>query len=483
MSLTVDSERIHLLSKLLTIKARTSFRHFVAKTMPEYKWNWHHKLLCDRLQDLMEGKVMRLMVFMPPRHGKSELCSRRFPAFCFGVNPDLKVIATSYSADLASDMNTDCQKVMDNADYHEVFPDTNLSGRNVVTTTQPKRNSTRFDIVGKKGYYVSAGVGGAITGKGADIAIIDDPIKNADEAESTTFREKVWKWYGSTLYTRLEEGGRVLLVMTRWHEDDLAGRLLKQMREDPKADQWVIVNLPAIKEVEDNVGDPRKEGEALWPGKYDIEQLNKIFATIGSRYAISLYQQKPSPLEGSIIKRDWFEYYQKGSVNMRQVDFYIDSSYTEKTTNDPTAIIAYYSDGRRLYLIHCIAKHMDFPHLIKFLPEYLESHGYTSRSRVYIEPKASGKSIAQELKDKTRINIIEDNTKKDLSKLTCVFAASPTMEAGRVLLPEGESWTEDFLLECAQFPNGTHDDKVDCLTGAIRRGIGVSPISMHGMSR
>lgn len=471
------------ISDLITIKARNSFRAFVAKTMPEYRWNWHHKLLCDKLQDLLSGKINRLMVFMPPRHGKSELCSRRFPAFAFGINPDLKIIASSYSADLASDMNTDCQKVMDSEEYREIFPESALSDRRVVSLTLPKRNSSRFDIIGHRGYYISAGVGGPITGKGADIAIIDDPVKNAEEAESSAYRERVWKWYGSTLYTRLEEQGRVLLVMTRWHEDDLAGRLLKQMREDPNADQWEVINFPAIKESSDDQNDPRQEGQALWPGKYDETQLRKIFSTIGSRYATSLYQQRPSPTEGAIIRRDWFEYYQKGTVVMKQVDFYIDSSYTDKTSNDPTAILAYYSDGRKIYIVHCVAKYMEFPQLIKFLPEYLQANGYNARSRVYIEPKASGKSIAQQLKDSTRINIIEDKSMLDTSKLTRVFAASPTMEAGRVLLPEGESWTEDFLLECAQFPNGTHDDRVDCLTGAIRRGLGVRGISMVGMSR
>lgn len=450
--------------------------------MSEYEWNWHHRKLCDKLQELEEGIITRLMVFMPPRHGKSQLCSRHFPAYLFGRNPDRKVIAASYSADLAGDMNTDCQRIMDSEQYGLIFPESRLSDRRVVTLTLPKRNSTRFDIVNHKGYYISAGVGGAITGKGADIAIVDDPVKNAEEAESVAYREKVWKWWGSTLYTRLEKDAKVLLVMTRWHEDDLAGRLLKQSEEEG-SDPWVVVDFPATKETNDNKEDPRSVGEALWPNKYDSQRLNVIKTTIGSRYFTSLYQQKPSPEEGAIIKRDWFETYRKGSVNLKSVDFYIDSSYTDNTANDPTAIIAYYCDGRRIYLVHCVSKHLTFPQFIKFLPEYLEAQGYSGRSKVYIEPKASGKSIAQEIKEKTRINIIEDKTIKDNGKITRVFAATPTMEAGRVLIPEGEGWVDGFLTECSQFPHGTHDDRVDCLTGAIRRGLKPSGITMVGMSR
>ena len=475
--------QLELKKKKLYLKAKDSFAHFVGATMPQYQWNWHHRKLCQKLQQLQEGEITRLMVFMPPRHGKSQLGSRHFPAYCFGKDPNTKIIAASYSADLASDMNTDCQRIMDSEAYFHIFPETRLSDRRVVTLTLPKRNSNRFDIVNKSGYYVSAGVGGAITGKGADIAIIDDPIKNAEEADSKVYRDKVWKWWGSTMYTRLEENGRVLLIMTRWHEDDLAGRLIKQMKEDENADQWEIIEFPAIKGKEVNPEDPRKEGEALWPNKYDEKRLHSIKFTIGTRYYTSLYQQRPSPEEGAIIKRDWFEFYNKSITKLGKVNFYIDSSYTDKTQNDPSAILAYYSDGRRLFLVHCTAKHMTFPQLLKFLPEYLEANGYTAGSKVHIEPKASGMSIAQEVRDKTNINIMYDKTKKDNSKLTCVYSASPSIETGRVLLPEGESWVDDFLLECCQFPNGTHDDRVDCLTGAIRLALGSRSITMVGRSR
>ena len=469
-----------LLQKRLTIQSRTSFKHFVTKTMPDYQWNWHHKKLCDSLEALQRGDITRLMVFEPPRHGKSQLCSRHFPPFCFGLNPDTKIIATSYSADLASDMNTDCQRIMDSIEYQEVFPNTKLSGRNVVSLTLPKRNSNRFDIVNHRGYYVSAGVGGAITGKGADIAIIDDPVKNAEEAESKVFRDKVWKWYGSVLYTRLEKDAKILLVMTRWHEDDLAGRLIKQMKDNADADQWTIINLPAIKEDDLNPDDPRDIGEALWPSKYDVKTLTSIFATIGTRYKTSLYQQKPSPTEGSIIKKSWFGQYAKSQLPSGVVNFYIDSAYTDNTSNDPTAIIAWTKAHNSIYIIHCTAKHMTLPQLLDFLPVYLSGNGYTGGSTVYIEPKASGKSIAQQIKQNTAINIVEEKASTD-SKITRAYAATPTLESGRVLIPESAPWVESFLSECAQFPNGSHDDKVDCLTGAIRMAFGKPSISMSGI--
>lgn len=471
-------KEIDILNRILIKKARNSFKHFVAYTMPDYFFGWHHKILCEKLQAFQEKKIRRLMIFMPPRHGKSQLGSRHFPAYCFGKNPNARIIATSYSSDLASDMNIDTQKIINSIRYRDVFPRTSMSSKSVVTvSTLPRRNSTMFEIVGHNGVYRSAGVGGPITGKGADYILIDDPIKNNKEAESKVYRDAIWKWYTSTLYTRLEEKGSVLLIMTRWHEDDLAGRLLKAS-ENPEADQWEVLRLPAIREDLSNPVDPRDIGQALWPEKYDLTDLKKIKAVIGSRYWTSLYQNIPSPMEGNVIKREWFKTYSRKEILFnRPPDFYIDSSYTDKTSNDPSAILAYYPKGKNLYLSHSMSKHLTFPQFIKFLPLYLEANGYTNRSRVYIEPKASGISIYQEIRDKTNINIIKDRPPVE-AKLTRVFSATPVMETNKVFVPEDESWVDQFLTELAQFPNGTFDDQVDCLTGAIRKGLNFKGIRM-----
>ena len=245
--------------------------------------NWHHRLLCEYLDDFTKKKIRRLMVFMPPRHGKSELVSRKLPAYIFGCNPDANIISTSYSADLAQRMNRDVQRIIDSPAYGELFPETKLFGKNIRTVTgHALRNSDIFEIVGHRGSYRGAGVGGGITGMGGDYIIIDDPIKNREEANSSTYRKKLWEWYTSTLYTRQEKEGSILITLTRWHEDDLAGRLLELAEKDPQADQWEVLLLPAVAEKERHPRDPRQEGEALWPGKYPIDELMKIKATIGT---------------------------------------------------------------------------------------------------------------------------------------------------------------------------------------------------------
>lgn len=241
--------RIPTLDEVRAERARRGMLAFTTYTMPDYEVNWHHRVVCEALDDLFAGTITRLMISMPPRHGKSELVSRRFPAYILGRDPDAQVIAVSYSADLASMMNRDVQRIMDSPEYQRVFPGTKLGSSNIRSLAGGTlRNSDIFEVVGRRGRYRSAGVGGGITGMGMQYGIIDDPIKNREEADSPTMREKVWDWYTSTFYTRLEKNARVLVTCTRWHEDDLSGRLLRLQEEDPEADQWVEIRLPAIAE-------------------------------------------------------------------------------------------------------------------------------------------------------------------------------------------------------------------------------------------
>ena len=213
-------------------RARQSMANFALYVDEKYFMNWHHQLICDRLDKLIIHEIKRLMIFMPPRHGKSKLVSRKLPAYIFGKNPDAKIISASYSADLATAMNRDVQRIIDSERYNEIFPETTLNGRNVKTVSGGAlRNSEKFEIVGHKGFYRSAGVDGGITGMGADFIIIDDPIKNRKDANSPTVRKNIFDWYTSTLYTRLEKNACILLTMTRWHEDDLAGRLLERAQK------------------------------------------------------------------------------------------------------------------------------------------------------------------------------------------------------------------------------------------------------------
>lgn len=227
------------------------------------------------------------MIFMPPRHGKSELASKRFPAWCLGRNPKRQIIAASYNSDLASDFGRNVRNIVAEPEYGQVFPG--------VTLSPDSQAANRFNT-NAKGTYVAAGVGTAVTGRGADIALIDDPFKDREEADSERRRELVWDWYRSTLYTRLMPGGAIVLIQTRWHEDDLAGRLLEQ-----EPDQWEVLELPAL----------HPDRGALWPEWYDEDALKRIKDTIGPREWSALYQQKPQPDEGTFFKREWFPAWEK----------------------------------------------------------------------------------------------------------------------------------------------------------------------------
>ena len=258
-----DSQRTAIAHYAKVELAKRGLLNFALATDSRYTANWHHELLCTYLDRFVAGEIKRLMIFMPPRHGKSELVSRKLPAYIFGRYPDTSIIATSYTADLAGRMNRDVQRIIDGDSYRLIFPKTVLAqNRDYV------RNNDMFEIVGHRGVYRAAGVGGGITGMGGNFLIVDDPHKSREEANSAAIRDRVYEWYTSTLYSRLEEindMGGILLTCTRWHEDDLAGRLLRLADTDPLADRWHVLNLPAIAEGALHPDDPRADGEALWP--------------------------------------------------------------------------------------------------------------------------------------------------------------------------------------------------------------------------
>jgi len=276
-------------------RARTSLIDFTTYTKPDYQVWHHHRLLAGYVDRLLAGEITRLMVFMPPQHGKSELVSRRLPAFAFGRNPDERIIACSHTDALSGAMNRDVQRIMDSDDYHALFPATRLASRNVKTSAfgASKRTSDLFEIVGREGQYRSAGVGGSITGMPCTLGIIDDPIKSREQADSPAYRERLWEWYANDFYSRLGKHARVLLTHTRWHRDDLAGKLLaKQAERD--ADQWTVLNLPAIAgDRPKTIGDDREPDEPLWPDFKNREDLETIRHQDAKAYA-ALYQQDPA---------------------------------------------------------------------------------------------------------------------------------------------------------------------------------------------
>lgn len=266
--------------------ARRHLLDFAPRIVFDYQAAKHHALICERLEAVERGDIDRLMIAMPPRHGKSQLASRLFPAWCLGRNPRTQIIAASYNSDLANDFGRDVRNIVGSPEFAGVFPGVSLS----VDSKAANRMNTNMG-----GTYIAAGVGTAVTGRGARIALIDDPFKDRAEADSERMRNSVWAWYQSTLYTRLMPGGSIVVINTRWHEDDLSGRLLNGK------DQWELLELPAINDA----------GEALWPEWYDVPALERIKENIGPREWSALFQQKPQPDEGTYFQRDWFKTWER----------------------------------------------------------------------------------------------------------------------------------------------------------------------------
>ncbi len=289
-------------------RARRGYHAYVGYQRPAHHIHWHHLLLDSYLDRFAVGDITRLIVCMPPRHGKSERGSRLLPPYILGRNPDTKIIACSHTADLASSMNRDVQRVMETQRYRRLFPGAILPADNARTVSgRPLRNSQTFELVGREGSYKCAGVGGSIVGKGFDVGIIDDPTKGHEAADSPTQRAKLWHWYTRDFYTRCAPGARILVISTRWNEEDLVGMLLKAQADDPKADKWSVLVLRAIREHEDNPEDPRQPGEALWPAFYPIEALEKVRAN-SERDFSSQYQQRPRAAGGV----EWPDHYFAG---------------------------------------------------------------------------------------------------------------------------------------------------------------------------
>ena len=447
--------------------ARARFSVFLDYTSPTYERQWFHTLIAEKCQQLIEGTLGtdRLMLFVPPQHGKSEIVSRKFPAWALGVNPLLKIVGSSYSADLAQQFSRAIQRTIDSSEYSELFPNTYLNNQRVKNDTQRGwvRNVDNFETVGFGGFYKAVGVGGSLTGTPVDLRIIDDPVKDAMEAGSQTYRDRVWDWYTDVFLTRLHNRSKQILIMTRWHEDDLAGRLLERER-----DKWCVVSIPAVREDMTLEADPRQIGEALWEEKHSILRLHDIEQRSPRTFA-ALYQQRPTVAGGNIVKKEWFKHIKVGEFNRiyggEPIVFFLDTAYTDKTSNDPSGIIATCKIGGDLYVTGAEKVNMKFPDLLRFIPRYAQQHGYNRKSSIRIEPKANGISVIDQLKETTGLNVVSTPSPKD-SKETRLFAASPTIECGRVLLVDG-AWNEALVEEICGFPTKPHDEYVDCICYAI----------------
>jgi hypothetical protein len=466
-------------------RARRGILAFTLWTMPEFQVNWHHSNLARKLNAFVRGEIRFLMVFMPPRHGKSEMVSRRLPAFIHGQYPDAEIMAVSYLDALAADMTTATQAIIDSAAYRELFPATRISPPSTLYT-KGTRNSSEHHIIGRKGKYRGQGVGGSFTGKGANFIIIDDPIKGREIADSVAFRERLWNFWENDLFTRLETDlvtgrkGQVLITLTRWHEDDLAGRLIEKMKKDPRAIQWDVISYPAMKVNHEDPTDPRQLGDPLWPKKYDLDQLNQIRAG-GVRVWTSLYQQNPTPDGGSMFKNTMFKF----EAIPPEFDYRFitaDTSYKEKKENDPTVFSSWGVVGEQLHLIdiwHNWIKAVDVEDAVVPFIEGNINYGYR---HTWIEPQGHGIYLNQkfalkdfhipneeELKEfykDRRLDKVQraNNVLPHLSHRYVVINKDIINRATGLQVPT----KEELVAECLSFPNTKHDDFVDTLIDALK---------------
>lgn len=423
----------------------------------------HLDLLDEKLVALAEGRIKRLIVTMPPRHGKSQLCSRYFPAWYLGTHPENRVILCSYEAGFAAKWGGEARDIL--SEHGQLF------GVRVSDETSA-RDDWRLD--GREGGMVTAGAGGPITGRGANLLIIDDPVKNARDANSPTVRQAVWDWWQSTALTRLEPDASVLIIQTRWHKHDLAGRLLT---EDPdevdEADdeRWEVLNLPALAEsAGDELG--RKPGDALWPQRWPAERLMRRMRRLGSYVWGALYQQRPTDPEGNYFKRSWFTVVEPERVpTLSRSCRCWDLAATvqgEKGNTDPDFLAGVKvgkGENGKYYVQHAHVERTTPEGVEKTIQQFGHSDGRTVAIRAEQEGAASGKIVAahfSRLMDSWdfRFTGIPRN-----SKLTRSGPFNAACERGDVILVAGK-WNEAFIEQLVSFPNGAHDDQVDAAVGA-----------------
>lgn len=429
---------IHDANKIRAELARRDLLEYAHLQWSGYDIGKHHAIIADALQRVEAGKCKRLMIFAPPRHGKSMLTSEYFPAWYLGRNPENYIIHATYAQELAEDWGRKIRNQL--ADPIFPFSECNLSGD---SASQKRFNTTR------NGAYFAVGVGGAATGRGAHLLLIDDPLKGREEADSETVRRKLKDWYRAVAYTRLMPNGAIIIMLTRWHYDDLAGWLLR----DHASEGWEVISLPAISD----------QGKALWPEHYPVESLLRIKEQLGSRDWSALYMQEPVPDEGSVFEMDWFRRYRTLPTYPDLRCHSWDTGTKDEEIHDPSSLTCWHTHSNKIYLTDRFNKRMVFPDLQRAVISLAERD---SPNYILIEDKGSGQQLIQVLQRDTRLPIIPILPVK--SKVIRAQGVSGLVEAGRVFLPEKASWLIDFESQVSSFPLGPHDDDVDSMTQALQ---------------
>lgn len=489
-------------------RARTNLCSFKTYLKPEEKHPWFHLYAGERLTAFFKGETKRLIIEMPPGYAKSDWASRVGPSFAFGVNPDHKILSCSHGAELASNMNRDVQRIMDSEEYHEIFPHVRLGADNIRTKVgQPLRNSDMFDIVDTRGdkprirgFYKNSGVLGSITGRRFSLGIIDDYLKDFEEANSPVVRDKIWNWYVTTFYSRRLPNAGICICATRWHQEDLIGKLLKLAQENPRADQWEVVAFQHFVEEGDALPpyDPRKPGELLWPERYDWDDYESVRQMYTAFQYEGLYQQRPIAREGNVILRSWFPdnpFFEYTSTH-RPVILYFDLGGSSQPTADRTVgtIDAQYriagDEYPRTMLLHQMSGQWDSPEREDKMEAYcLKVNELFPGILIMLENTFGlAKDIAPQIRNRLLSKGL--NVQLDPAKISKFARAEPFLasaRAGRVSLYSGDrfkdlgyaNWRAEFLDEVSMLQQrdtpkgpeffGGHDDRLDSAVGGFNK--------------
>ena len=425
------------------------FLKFVKTVWPDFVEGSHHKKIAEQFNRLAEGKINRLIINMPPRHTKSEFASFLLPAWMIGKNPKLKIIQTTHTAELAVRFGRKAKHLIDSEEYKKIFQ---------TTLREDSQAAGRWET-DQGGEYFAAGVGGAITGRGADLLIIDDPHSEQDALNPEAL-ERAYEWYTSGPRQRLQPGGKIVVVMTRWSIKDLTSSLIKAQATD-KSDQWELIEFPAI--LPDN--------QPVWPEYWKLSELESVKASLSIQKWNSQWMQNPTAEEGSIIKREWWRKWTRDYIPdcVHIIQSY-DTAFMKKETADFSAITTwgvFYENedsGPQLILLDAVKERLEFPELKR---RALEQYYYWRPDTVVIESKASGLPLTYELR-KSGIPVVNFTPSKGNDKHSRVNAVAPLFESGQIWAPE-HRFAEEVIEECAAFPYGDNDDLVDSMTQAVMR--------------
>ena len=450
-----EAQKLKLELRLAQLKRNEAcqdhFLPFVKAMWPEFITGKHHKIISQKLERVANGELKRLIINMPPRHTKSEFASFLFPAWMMGKNPRMKIIQATHTTELAVNFGRKTKNLIDSDDYKEVFPNVKLAA--------DSKASGRWDT-SNGGMYYAVGVGSNLAGRGGDLVIIDDPHSEQTAMSNNGF-DDAWEWYTGGPRQRLQPGGSIVLVQTRWSEKDMTGQLLRSMAKDPLADQWEVVELPAL----------FNDDKPCWPEYWSFDDLSAVRASIPPSKWNAQYQQNPTGDENAIIRREWWKKWDRKVVpNLQYVIQSYDTAFSKRETSDFSAITTWgvfypeESGTPGLILLDSQKGRWDFPELKEVA---LDQYKYWDPDTVIVEAKASGLPLTHELRT-MGIPVVNFTPSKGNDKVTRVHSVSPLFEAGMVWAPD-ETFADELIEEVAAFPNGEYDDLVDSMTQALMR--------------